>query len=231
MKAITIGLAGLVGTAMADMDKMIKTLAKAARRNESMRALGNDWAADAMAKIDGYGCWCYLDYASTKGRGRPANEVDNACKLLNDGYQCAIMDGEDENKPCEPWSVDYTAAAVGDIATIQNSCNRNNRKGRDALCKRRACMVETLFVSSIFTFLLSGDVVLQHETYNHQFGFDVQAECPISGDQPSTKQCCGTYPLRYPFKELDGARKCCGEKTYNSMNSQCCPGEVVKAVC
>ena len=48
--------------------------------------------------IDGYGCWCYFSEGTQHlGRSNPVNEVDAYCKVLRQGYQCAVMDYQEEN--------------------------------------------------------------------------------------------------------------------------------------
>ena len=34
--------------------------------------------------------------------------------------------------------------------------------------------------------------------------------------------CCGDYPVRFPYRSLDGVRKCCGDKVYSSDLLTCC---------
>ena len=41
---------------------------------------------------------------------------------------------------------------------------------------------------------------------------------------PEEPQCCGTYPQRFEFFSRDGARACCGDKTYNTDKHDCCDG-------
>ena len=62
----------------------------------------------SLSAINGYGCWCYFADEHGKGHGVPVNKMDEICKVLHDGYECAIHDGSDESEECEPWTVDYS---------------------------------------------------------------------------------------------------------------------------
>ena len=59
---------------------------------------------------EGYGCWCYFDPESISGKapkGIAVNKVDSFCKSLQQGYQCAEIDGDEEGASCEPHTVFY----------------------------------------------------------------------------------------------------------------------------
>lgn len=45
------------------------------------------------------------------------------------------------------------------------------------------------------------------------------------------KKCCGDYPIRKPYKTLNGERKCCKGKTYNTFYFTCCSDGSLKNVC
>jgi len=40
------------------------------------------------------------------------------------------------------------------------------------------------------------------------------------------KQCCGDYPIRFPYNHLRGERECCGGRTYNPFLFTCCDGTI-----
>lgn len=40
----------------------------------------------------GWGCWCYFDENSGRGRGQALNEGDALCKVLQHAYECIQMD-------------------------------------------------------------------------------------------------------------------------------------------
>jgi len=217
---------------------MTQTFTSLAANSSQLRSFGSSWAGNMINSIDGYGCWCYFQEDHGKGRGTPANEVDTQCKILHDGYSCILMDAEAENTECTPWDVDYQSASglglnAADAdnaeveAALRKSCQRANRANN---CAARACMVENYFVMKIFQHFLSG--VTFDASLKHDLGlWHGKDDCPIKSGTKSDKECCGTYPLRFPYKHLNGDRQCCGEHTFNAVTMQCCAGNVIKLTC
>merc|ERR1712118_627542 len=72
-------------------------------QNSSLRAFSGN-IANAVERLDEYGCWCYFYDNVGRGKGTPVDELDGLCKTLHDGYTCAIIDGEAEGADeCIPW--------------------------------------------------------------------------------------------------------------------------------
>jgi len=204
------------------------------------RSFGSSWAGQMIENIDEYGCWCYFQEDHGKGRGPPANEVDAQCKKLHDGYTCIILDAEAEGDECTPWDVPYNSGTgLGLVAddpennnnanALRKSCARANRFDD---CAQRSCIVESFFVMQLFRQFLDGvkfDMSLKHSLGN----WDRIDDCPVNQGIDAEKECCGTYPHRFPFKlaTLYGARACCGELTYNPDVMECCAGNVIKMTC
>jgi len=219
----------LVGCTFADWAQ-IKTDFAAAQQNSTFRTL----TQVDMDKVSEYGCWCYFEDHHGKGRGKPNDAIDSQCKILHDGYECAIMDGQLENYECEPWTVSY-ASATGlgfghkEMSHIQDECIGNNPG--DDKCAQRACMVEGWFVVEMLSLFVGGESV--DESMRHANGFDRIDDCPINSDPTlkSDKACCGIYPIRYPFKVFEGERACCGSSTYNANVLTCCDDGKAKMNC
>jgi len=202
------------------------------------RSFGSGWASKMIDSINGYGCWCYFQEEHGKGRGQPANEVDESCKWLHDGYTCILLDSEAEGDfDCVPWDVAYSGAtglgvSAGDSSSleyaIRRTCNKNNKKNK---CGERSCKVESYFVLNLFKHFLAG--VVFDPSLKHSLGFfNPKDDCPIKqGIMKSDKACCGEYPLRFPYKHLNGGRKCCNGSTYNAIVMQCCNDDHIKATC
>ena len=195
--------------------------------DELGRAIVQMIGEEGFERINGYGCWCYFDDLHGKGKSQPVNEVDSFCKSLHEGYDCAIIDADNEGdiEACVPWEVPYTAASIGDSDAIVDECNARN----DDNCARRACMIETQFVTSMFRFTISGGQM--DDTPMHSNGFDVAENCPTHQGSPSEKDCCGAYPYRHPYKTYGGQRNCCGMKTYDVTVLNCCPSGKVRVNC
>lgn len=217
---LVISVAVLASSVLAGFDEM---------KNMSLKATGPRAVVDMMGEqfdnIDGYGCWCYFYEDHGKGKSQPVNQMDGFCKLLAEGYDCAMMDSQTEGGDfCVPWEVAYNAANVGFGDVVEQCVSRNAD-----LCPQRACIIEGWFVTSIFQMFLSGTPM--DLAQKHADGFDVTENCPTTTGTQSEKSCCGEYPYRHPFKTYGGQRDCCGSKTYDVSVLQCCPSGKVKVNC
>merc|ERR1712154_402234 len=190
--------------------------------------LGDDKAfgpeiQQSVDNINEYGCWCFFGDDHGRGKGQPVDQVDEICKTLHDGYECAMRDAEDEATTCIPWEVDYNSAVGGDDVTIAEGCTAANSGNN---CAIRACIVEGHFSANIINALLVQFVSVD-QTKMHRNGFDYKGVCATkkNGGGPSNKACCGVYPDRFPFKTLNGDRKCCGSRTFNSLTLKCCDSD------
>merc|ERR1711981_1328458 len=144
--ATTIGLVAAGGKQMqADLTGLIS--------NSSMRQFSGAMA-DAVNQLDEYGCWCYFYDNVGRGKGQPIDEVDGFCKTLNEGYECAIRDSEDEGISCTPWEVAYVSG-TGSGSDLFTSCQNLNADN----CAARACSVEGNFVEQMFALFISGNSI------------------------------------------------------------------------
>lgn len=78
--------------------------------------------AVAIKAMNNMGCWCYFGEDHGKGKGPPLDELDEICKTLADGYDCAMIDyendpktGHSHNDICIPWEVEYKSALGGHL--------------------------------------------------------------------------------------------------------------------
>jgi hypothetical protein len=182
------------------------------------RALG-ELLGPTLAAINEYGCWCYFEEDHGKGKSQPLNEIDSYCKILHEGYDCAMMDAEEAGEPeCEPWEVTYVTQTTSDIDTLIQVCTNLNADK----CARNACIVEGMFVVNIVQSFFAGislDPIYKHTDPD----FDLGVMCPTKpGPQSVGKSCCGFYPFRRPYKTYEGNRSCCGVKTYDTNILTCC---------
>ena len=135
-------------------------------------------SAATIQNLNEYGCWCYFDQDHGRGKGHPVNEIDAICKTLHDGYECAMMDWEEErphlvaqNKLCVPWEVRYNSATDLGGTSLVDACTQNNRK----ICSQRACMIEGQFVLSIYQLVI--DFYEPDASAKHSNGFDPTKMC------------------------------------------------------
>jgi len=172
--------------------------------------------------LNEYGCWCYFYEDHGRGKGQPVDAIDEMCKILHDGYECAMRDAEDEGTTCVPWEVTYVSAVGGSGLSIAEECSSVNSGNN---CAARACTVEGTFVANLLDVFLNGGSI--NNDNRHSNGFDVAASCATkkNGGGPSNKACCGNYPDRFPFKTIGGDRQCCGTRTYNALTLKCCDAD------
>lgn len=126
-------------------------------------------------------------------------------------------------------------------------------------CAAIACAVDAEFIRSVFNYLadntlnmtlsgwygFDGNVCSGHVPKVGADGtttvppiFTTEAPAPggttvapgTTQEPPQTMDCCGSYPMRYPFKLLEGSRSCCGSNTYNTNLLTCCPGNTIQLI-
>lgn len=160
------------------------------------------------------------------------NEVDELCRNLHYGYECAKIDHESSlisltGDECVPWEKEYQVSTEFDEKLIRKDCNSKNK--RDP-CAQQACIVERYFIVQLFNLLLQAGS--GHDAmFGHGNGFDVELHCPIKQGIPSERSCCGEYPHRRPFKLFGGNRACCGDRTYSTVALECCSGDILLTSC
>merc|ERR1711884_417708 len=55
---------------------------------------------NTINSMNEYGCWCYFNDDHGRGKGTPVDAIDEMCKTLHDGYECAMRDAEEEGTTC-----------------------------------------------------------------------------------------------------------------------------------
>jgi len=237
-----ITTAGLAATAMANWAQ-IQTDVSSILTNHTMMynlavsASGNGDDADRaltqsdMAHISEYGCWCFFE-STERGKGQPIDDIDAQCKQLQDGYFCAVQDAVDIGEVCTPWEIIYNSSigiGLGAI-TVENVVTECNAANPGDQCANAACKIEGWFVVGFLRKIVTGSIV--NQDYRHSNGFVQDDMCPLSGNGiKSEKSCCGEHPMRFPFKNYDGARDCCDGHTFNTNLYTCCADGTVKISC
>merc|ERR1712110_308504 len=207
-----------------EMRRDFEDLKVAALQNDTaqMRNIGNTFD-QAFDSFDGYGCWCYFEEEHGKGRGQAVDEVDQVCKKLANGYECAMMDTANT---CIPWEVNYVSGIGGGPDAINSRCASFNANA----CSEVACILEGHFVQEMMTMILFGTGV---DSQYHNSNFDVSSECiTYVGGGPADKECCGVHPWRKPFHTRGATNACCSEaKVYNTLTHDCCLDGEVRESC
>merc|ERR1739848_287140 len=217
----------LAGTALASLsdDDQIDCSGKQGADLDTCEAMDKAFTGSigkTVRSIDEYCCWCYIGDNHGRGKGQPQDAIDEMCKVLHDGYECAMRDAEDEGTTCVPWEVEYVSAIGGPGIGIAEECSQNNP---DSNCAARACTIEGAFIANLLDAFVSGNGI--DNSLKHENGFDQATICATkkNGGGPTNKQCCGNYPDRFPFKTQGGDRKCCGNRTFNSLTLKCCDAD------
>jgi hypothetical protein len=195
-----------------------------------------------LSIIEDYGCYCNFNSENNnrfreKAKGRPLDDIDRFCKALHDGYTCAQVDSnkseDKEQEQCTPWEVKYNSAfnngLYHDLRMDQLSylCKKANTKNS---CAAMACQIEGWFVQSFFTYFANGGRV-DLNNLKHSNGFKHKNNCFGNIKELEELDCCNNFPLRYPFRNKEGTKKCCRSVTYNVFTHQCCDDGTVRMDC
>ena len=186
-----------------------------------------------------YGCWCYFGNNWGKGRSIPQDGLDSICKVLHQGYECARMDNEAEGYVAsgvcpEPWDQRYKSnfRFLDPNIDLKRQCQKMNsaKKGPDFVCAQRACMVEGQFLQNLLAYF-SDSKNKVNKSVQHKNGFDPNTECVVQGGGDPGKECCGDYPIRFPYRTRLGDRGCCQGRTFNTLALSCCVDGTTKVTC
>lgn len=214
------------------------------RKIRSHGNYGHSWSRNLIEKINGYGCWCYFNGDINSGKGPVVldnatghrNAVDQYCKILQNGYQCMLID----DASCDPTSVSFTSAtglALQPAFSLNDDKSHNSTKAstiwsacqavNENECQAQACAVEGYFILNLFDLFLSGQQL--DNTLSHQFGyFQPSQECLLNsnnfGESTGDAVCCGTYPERAKHQIRQGFsnRECCGRHYIDTSKRTCC---------
>jgi len=95
MKFLAASALALVAADKAQIDRSLNRMVM----NSSLRAF-NQQISQSVENLNEYGCWCYFYDNVGRGKGNPVDEIDAMCKVLGEGYECAMRDSEDEGLDC-----------------------------------------------------------------------------------------------------------------------------------
>jgi len=188
---------------------------------------------DQVDQMLSYGCYCQLLTSRKIGVGSPVDKFDEICKKYQQCTRCVRHDQEGntiqtngEERECNWENGRYEISFVQGQDRID--CTQNLTQCGIDLCK---CDEELAWEIASNTHLFQPE----HSSLN---GFEFAEVCPNS---PSTGpgpghgnrgnlECCGEYPHRFPYHDMNGSRKCCKDKNvYNSDESKCCPNGSIAA--
>lgn len=197
-----------------------------------------------LQDIQYYGCWCFLDETWDQAKGPVQDGLDQECKNLVMNYRCLVMDALDRGETCDPHAHQYTeynlfgATEELTVECKKNNCDQETPPNCDE-CGVDLCISDGEFTLNLFSLMFqAGGIAASQPPYdptmthpnnaNSPGSFTVADECKYDyrGAGRSDKECCGTYPTRFPFKTFNGDKACCntqeGGRTYSTLVNQCC---------
>lgn len=196
----------------------------------------------ALNKIDGY---CRTLHQGYECAVRDGASSDRGLDQITDVMDIIIPEQTNFNEPndgrCAPWSVDYTAGVTLQQFFMENEeqkclslkieCAEKNQHNA---CAQKACLIEGHFVLNLLKAFFDEETFDTSKKHQPAGLFDPKSSCRRQFSNKdhghSGTECCGTYPIRAPFKlgSAYGQRSCCGNATYNPMVETCCdaPGVI-----
>jgi len=189
-----------------------------------------------LQDIQYYGCWCFLDETWDQAKGPVQDFLDQQCKNLVMNYRCLVMDALDRGETCDPHAQDYTSYNLfGGSEQLISECTDENKDDENSQCRIDLCISDGIFTLDLFALMFQqGGIAASQPPYdptmthpnnaNAPGNFKPADECKYDykGAGRSDKECCGTYPNRFPFKTFGGEKACCGDRTYSTLALQCC---------
>lgn len=177
-----------------------------------------------------YGCWCWVNGKEdgrtlTKGTGKPVDEIDSACKRLFQCYQCAEEDFGGQGA-CDYVTTRYDKSQEFDPITGEKEIVCNEPANT---CENSLCECDRQFAYEYGAAIIAD---VRNDNFHQDNGFDPYDENSCtSGNgvkEEGDRQCCGSYPKRFPIVVNDGHACCEGaNKSYDPNMHECCNDEVV----
>merc|ERR1712088_1005334 len=145
--------------------------------------------------LNEYGCWCYLYDDHGRGKGVPVDVIDEMCKTLADGYECAAAN---EGNNCAIRACIVEGAFIANLLDVFASGGSID----DSLRHENGFDVATSCPIKISSKAPGEKQCCGN--YPNRFPFKT-----TGGDR------------RKNFYN----RQCCGTRTYNANNMKCCNAE------
>lgn len=115
-----------------------------------------------LRNINPYGCWCNFNNMPNFLGGDPVDEIDRACKILQESYRCVKIDDENELQECDIYTTKYIpstsfystfgASSEQIIDNISADCSRKNGASG---CAYNLCTIEGYFLTEMLSLLTS----------------------------------------------------------------------------
>jgi len=174
-----------------------------------------------------YGCWCNFGNDLLEGNGMPMNKHDELCQNMQLCLRCAKMDAEDDGTyTCDPKNDRFNAAFRFGRKKLGSDCKKRNSGDT---CGVHLCMCEMTLIADLIALIWEGYTYDPQYLHKKMGGtFSPSKYCLTStATGPTTKECCGSYPTRFPYS-VGGTTECCNNNgyLYNSISEHCCSDSV-----
>jgi len=176
-------------------------------------------------KLQNYGCHCFPGQTrAAGGKGAPVDAQDSLCRDLARCHRCVTMQyGADQV------DVDYGkyrfSKIPGDVS-CQKTSDRGFPQSHRDLCECDAHFAREL--AKIWKDSEFNDYFWLHPKHMRQIAngnlvaskFDIDQTC-VGNETGKADQCCGAYPLRYPYDS--NQKSCCNDNAmYSPVVNECC---------
>lgn len=124
-----------------------------------------------LRNINPYGCWCNFDNMPNFLGGDPVDEIDHACKILQESYRCVQIDDDNGIQNCDIYTTQYIPSTSfystfksTQEQVIDNISNDCSRKNGPSGCAYNLCTIEGFFLTKMLGLLTSsGKWSYQHK--------------------------------------------------------------------
>lgn len=191
-KLIILTTMSLAKAGFVEMEASFKKL------TESHKFSNNTTLTEIVTK---YGCWCSSvaynhktnpEITTNLVQKKPVDEIDNACKILMDSYDCTILDEECKYLNATTYKLDSSSNHKLACKKLENTCEKN------------VCAVEQHFVSSLVQIITKRGGTKLNEQNLHGNGFSHEQNCEPEFREMAMgkngRKCWGAFPKRFPYE-------------------------------
>lgn len=149
--------------------------------------------------------------------GPPVDEIDSLCRRLRQCYTCAKLD----HPSCEA-TVSYETTRNRQQKSV--SCDEYNSS-----CSGRVCECDSRFATEL------SEIMDEYNENFHKMADKANRCVPKESSEKSLQsigdlRCCGTEGLQFTYRDQNGAKSCCGSRTYQVAVLDCCEGDVLRPI-
>merc|ERR1712100_988930 len=92
MKTISLLFSSFVSADLHQMAARFSNLVRGSQGTVGSNSSGMIFPIETLDVLENYGCYCRFDSKRQYLNGQTLDKIDQCCKILQDGYECAIID-------------------------------------------------------------------------------------------------------------------------------------------